>query len=58
MLKEELDLHHVSTGDILRGEVRSGTTLGKKAEQQMTNGGSSFNLLYQLLNWCCNRARR
>jgi adenylate kinase len=35
---EKYGLLHFSTGDILRGEVKAGTELGKKAEQIMNAG--------------------
>ena len=35
---EVLDVPHVSTGDLLRGAVDSGTELGKKAESYMKGG--------------------
>lgn len=35
---ENYGLVHLSTGDILRGEVQAGTDLGKKAEQIMNAG--------------------
>ena len=38
MLERELGLKHLSTGDILREEVRKGTELGKRAEKYMKSG--------------------
>ncbi len=37
-LAEKYSLKHVSTGDILRSEVKQQTTLGKKAQAIMTTG--------------------
>jgi adenylate kinase len=37
-LEEELHLHHLSTGDILRSEVRKGTPMGREAERIMAAG--------------------
>ena len=37
-LEHELHLHHMSTGDILRREVASGTPLGKKVQRLMAAG--------------------
>jgi adenylate kinase len=37
-LEEELHLHHMSTGDILRREVASGTALGKQVKRIMEAG--------------------
>ena len=37
-LEEELHLHHMSTGDILRREVASGTPLGKQVQRIMEAG--------------------
>lgn len=39
MLAEEFGLAHISTGDILRGEIKKGTELGKKAQELVTSGG-------------------
>ena len=38
MLERELGLKHLSTGDILREEVRKETELGKRAEKYMKSG--------------------
>lgn len=38
VLAERLGVAHLSTGDILRAEVRDGTTLGSKAREFMDNG--------------------
>lgn len=38
LLAEKLDLHHLSTGDILRKAVNEGTELGKKAKEIMDKG--------------------
>lgn len=35
---EKYGLHHVSTGDILRAEIKAGTELGKLAESYMSKG--------------------
>ena len=37
-LAEKLDLAHISTGDILRGNVKEGTPLGKEAKDFMERG--------------------
>jgi adenylate kinase len=37
-LREDFGLPHISTGDILRGQVAEGTELGKKAERYMEAG--------------------
>lgn len=37
-IAEELDLRHLSTGDLLREAVSKGTDLGKKAEEYMNRG--------------------
>jgi adenylate kinase len=37
-LQEELHLHHMSTGDILRHEVSSGTPLGRQVQRIMEAG--------------------
>ena len=37
-LCRDLSLVHVSTGDLLRKEVREGTPIGKKAESYMNQG--------------------
>jgi len=38
MLKKELDLPHLSSGDILRAEVSAGTEFGKKIQHFMERG--------------------
>ena len=38
LLIEKYGLHHVSTGDILRAEIKAGTELGKLAESYMSKG--------------------
>jgi len=37
-IKEKYGFVHISTGDILRANVKEGTELGKKAEEYMTSG--------------------
>lgn len=39
MLCGEYEILHISTGDILRNEIKNGTELGKKAGQYVTSGG-------------------
>jgi len=39
MLCQEMKLAHISTGDILRNEMKNGTELGKKAQSYVTSGG-------------------
>ncbi|MBN2324242.1 MAG: adenylate kinase [Spirochaetes bacterium] len=38
-LARRFDLEAISTGDILRQEIKNGTSLGKKAEKFVTSGG-------------------
>uniref|UniRef100_A0A453N3I2 adenylate kinase n=1 Tax=Aegilops tauschii subsp. strangulata TaxID=200361 RepID=A0A453N3I2_AEGTS len=38
MIVEKYGLVHISTGDLLRAEVSSGTDIGKKAKEYMDNG--------------------
>jgi len=38
MLKESLDVPHISTGDLLRAAVAAGTTLGRQAKAAMDAG--------------------
>ncbi|MEG1623146.1 MAG: adenylate kinase [Alistipes sp.] len=37
-LKEKYQLHHVSTGEVIRDEIRHGTALGKSMESYITQG--------------------
>jgi adenylate kinase len=39
ILCQEMKLAHISTGDILRSEIKNGTELGKKANSYVTSGG-------------------
>ncbi len=39
ILCQEMKLAHISTGDILRAEIKNGTELGKKAQSYVTSGG-------------------
>ncbi len=39
LLKEKLKLAHVSTGDILREEMKNGTDLGQKIQEFVKSGG-------------------
>ncbi len=38
LLKKELDVPHISTGDIFRENIKNGTELGKKVEAIMASG--------------------
>ena len=38
-IKERFNLLHISTGDVIRSQVKAGTELGKQAEVQMASGG-------------------
>ena len=38
-LRDHYNLHHISTGDILRAAVKDGTTLGLEAKRYMDSGG-------------------
>ncbi|AZQ63527.1 adenylate kinase [Flammeovirga pectinis] len=38
MIKEKYELLHLSTGDLLRGEIKAGTPLGIKAKELMDQG--------------------
>jgi len=38
LLKDTLDISHISTGDILREEIKNNTLLGKEAKQYIENG--------------------
>src|SRR5215471_8460190 len=38
MLRDKYHLLHISTGDIFRSEIRSGTPLGKEAQQYLDSG--------------------
>ncbi|MCI5559776.1 MAG: nucleoside monophosphate kinase, partial [Phocaeicola sp.] len=35
---EKYGLHHISTGDVLRGEIKAGTDLGKTAQSYIEKG--------------------
>lgn len=37
-LKEHYGIHHVSTGEVIRGEIARGTELGKRMESYITTG--------------------
>ena len=39
LLKKELDVPHISTGDIFRENIKNGTELGRKVEAIMASGG-------------------
>jgi adenylate kinase len=38
LLKEKYGLHHISTGDVLRGEIKNQTELGKTADTFISKG--------------------
>lgn len=38
-IKERYGLLHISTGEVIRSQVKAGTELGKQAEAQMAGGG-------------------
>lgn len=38
-LKEKYNLLHLSTGEVIRAELKSGSPLGREAEKQMQGGG-------------------
>lgn len=38
LLKQKYNLIHLSTGEVIRGEIRQGTELGRLAESQMQGG--------------------
>lgn len=38
-IKERYNLLHISTGEVIRSQVKAGTELGKVAEKQMSGGG-------------------
>ncbi len=39
MLSKKFDIAHISTGDLLREQIKNGTELGKKVQQIMEEGG-------------------
>ena len=39
LLKKELDVPHISTGDIFRSNIKEGTELGKKVQGILASGG-------------------
>jgi len=54
-LKADLGLMHISTGDVLRQNVKSGTDLGKKAKEYMDAGalvpdGLIINMVKELID--------
>jgi len=38
-LKDELGVHHISTGDLIRAEIGAGSTIGKEIEGYVKSGG-------------------
>ncbi|MFA6712928.1 MAG: nucleoside monophosphate kinase, partial [Bacteroidales bacterium] len=38
LMVDKYNLHHVSTGDMLRSEIQKGTELGKLAKSKIENG--------------------
>ncbi|MGL5893630.1 MAG: adenylate kinase family protein, partial [Bacteroidales bacterium] len=38
LIKEKYNLFHISTGDVLRAEIKNGTQLGKTAEEFISKG--------------------
>jgi adenylate kinase len=51
----ELGYNHISTGDLLRGEVAKGTELGKRVEEIMKTGGLvDDQLVLELLKANCD----
>lgn len=50
VLREALNLQHISTGDLLRDEVKKGTKLGQELDQVMKSGGLiSDDLMIKLI---------
>ncbi|MFI3314629.1 MAG: adenylate kinase [Rikenellaceae bacterium] len=49
-IKERYNMLHVSTGDVIRGQIAKGTPLGEQAKEQMASGGLvSDNLVIGLM---------
>ena len=38
-LKDQLGVHHISTGDLIRAEIKAGSPIGKEIESYVKSGG-------------------
>ena len=61
-LKEYFNIIHLSTGDILRGEIESDSAIGREAQSFMDAGKLvPDNILLKIIlfiNYCCNRVSK